>query len=42
MTYSIIRDTLIMTYLFYYKTNGQVNKKFIKIKNVTYFGMERL
>jgi len=44
MTYSIIRDTLILTYLFYYlhkkmnKTNGQTRS--VKVKIVTYFGTE--
>ena len=46
MTYSIIRDTLILTYLFYYlykkqnRTNGQTRS--VKIKNITYFGMEEV
>jgi hypothetical protein len=40
MTYSIIKDTLILTYLFHYlhkklnKTNGQTRN--VKVKNVTY------
>jgi hypothetical protein len=45
MTYCIIRYTLIMTYFFIIckkmnKTNGQI--KSLKIKNITYFGTEKV